>query len=97
MRLFSAASEKSISFRFLILRVNFELTFDSACSEILRSFFKMFWVEGLSEAPALNELLVEAWSVAFEAEAQHAEKSARTVGRSLRSLVFRGYGVFSSK
>ena len=26
--------------------------------------------------------------VAFEAEAQHAEKSARTVGRSLRSLVF---------
>ena len=69
MRLFSAASEKSISFRFLILRVNFELTFDSACSEILRSFFKMFWVEGLSEAPALKELLVEAWSVAFEAEA----------------------------
>ena len=28
--------------------------------------------------------------VAFEAEAQHAEKSARTVGRSLRSLVFGG-------
>ena len=35
--------------------------------------------------------------VAFEAEAQHAEKSARTVGRSLRSLVFLGYGVFRSK
>ena len=35
--------------------------------------------------------------VAFEAEAQHAEKSARTVGRSLRSLIIGGYGVFSSK
>ena len=28
--------------------------------------------------------------VAFEAEAQHAEKSARTVGRSLRSLIIGG-------
>ena len=50
-------------------RENFELTFDSACSEILRSFFKMFCVEGDSVALLLKELLVDACKVAFEVEA----------------------------